>query len=392
MRYRALESVYAATVKYVGTTFALIAADSDTDLKDLAWSKIFESTSLGGWLDAVEAVCVNSKSLPAPVRDYCNDHSDYKQHPARNRLDRLTDHLNHVVEQLQRLGYRIDTPRSLSIRRALAYSVAIRNKCAHGALDSLFYKRIETHYAKALKLILQLLPFSKFRLWGTYGSNSLEFVEAPPKHRARSGTSHFWVASDPLSSGITNEIPFLLYKDESCTIYCLNDRVDLDNPIAEYIDYSSGNVVSGDVPIGAYQPRPRLAGPIRPRDYATHLRVLDRQFDWKAIRLTTAVVDACPGDSGVYMFTTTVNLGTRTSDVVLYVGKTTNLRERMKSYLRIKKGYDDTRPELSHMFQVYGRAIALSFCPIPEPDIASVERALYETTMPEYNIKSPPAN
>lgn len=392
MRYRALESVYAATVKYVGTTFALIAADCDTDIKELAWSKIFESSSLGAWLDAVEAVCANSKSLPEPIRDYCNDHSDYKQHPARNRLEKLTNHINHVVEQLQRLGYRIDTPRSLSIRRALAYSVTIRNKCAHGALDSLFFKRIETQYAKALKLILQLLPFSKFRFWGTYGSNSLEFVESPPKHRPSSGTSHFWAESDLLSSGLTNDIPFLVYKDDSQTIYCLNDSVDLDNPLAEYIDYGSGNVLSWEVPIGTYRPRPRLGAPIRPRDYATHLRILERQFDWKEIPLTTAVVDACSSDSGVYMFTTTVTLGDRTTEVILYVGKTTNLRERMKSYLRIKKGYDDTRPELSYMFQVYGRAIELSFCPIPATHIASVERAIYETTMPEYNIKSPPAN
>ena len=392
MRYRALESVYAATVKYVGTTFALIAADCDTDIKELAWSKIFESSSLGGWLEAVEAVCISSKSLPAPIREYCNDHSDYTQHPARDRLDKLADHINHVVEELQRLGYRIHTPRSLSLRRALAYSVTIRNKCAHGALDSLFFKRIEPHYAKALKLILQLLPLSKFRFWGTYGSNSLEFVESPPKHRAPSGTSHFWVESDLLSSGLTKDIPFLLYKDDSRTIYCLNDRVDLDNPVAEYIDYGSGHVLSWDVPIGVYQPRPRLAAPIRPRDYANHIRVLDRQFDWKEIRLTSAVVDACPSDSAVYMFTTPVSLGDRNSDVILYIGKTTNLSERMKSYLRIKKGYDDTRPELSYMFHVYDQAIKLLFSPIPETHIASVERAIYETTMPEYNIKSPPAN
>ena len=89
-RYRALECVYAATIKYIGTTFALIAADRDADLRDQAWGKIFESSGLGGWLDATDLVCSKSPTMAEPTRMYCNDYSDYKSHPSRTTLDDIT--------------------------------------------------------------------------------------------------------------------------------------------------------------------------------------------------------------------------------------------------------------------------------------------------------------
>ena len=48
-RYKSLENAYAITIKYVGTTLALIAADHfDEDDRSEVWGLIFGSSSLGG--------------------------------------------------------------------------------------------------------------------------------------------------------------------------------------------------------------------------------------------------------------------------------------------------------------------------------------------------------
>ncbi|MDE0024763.1 MAG: GIY-YIG nuclease family protein [Spirochaetaceae bacterium] len=389
MKYKAIESVYAATVKYVGTVFALIASDCDPDLHFDSWNKIFRSSSLGGWLQAAELVCANSKTLPEPVREYCADYSTYRTHPSRTDLDRIKQHLSAVVDELHRSGYRIEIPKSLSILRVLACSITIRNKCAHGALDSLFFSRIESDYAKALKIVLQLIPFASFTLWGAYGRNSLELVESP-RHLDRLPNTRFWIESELLSRGQARDFPFLIYREDSKSVYCLNEDVDIDNPVAEYIDYGSGSVVSREVSLSLPSRPIMLPRHLRPRDYAEHGRTLRRAFKWRNIPLTKASIDTCTDDSGIYLFTTAMELGERAIDVILYVGKTTNLRSRLRSYLRIQGGYDDSRPEISYMFATYKKKLTLMFTPVPVPQLGRVERAIYETTMPEYNIISPP--
>ena len=95
-------------------------------------------------------------------------------------------------------------------------------------------------------------------------------------------------------------------------------------------------------------------------------------------------------DTGIYVFTTRISLGGRPIEVVLYVGKTTNLTERVKSYIKIQKGYD-SRKEIAYMFETYKEDVQMFFAPVPATRIASVERAIYETTMPEFNMIAPPA-
>ena len=81
-------------------------------------------------------------------------------------------------------------------------------------------------------------------------------------------------------------------------------------------------------------------------------------------------------------------LGSIVIDIILYVGKTTDLKSRLRSYVRIKEGYD-TRPGISHMFSVYGERVKMLFSPCPPNTLADIENAIYHTTMPEYNLISP---
>lgn len=89
------------------------------------------------------------------------------------------------------------------------------------------------------------------------------------------------------------------------------------------------------------------------------------------------------------MSVTTASVGGWVVDVVLYVGKTTNLRERLASYLRILKKYDDSRQEIRYMFDTYGSELRLYFSTVDRSRIASVERAIYEVAMPEFNLLAP---
>lgn len=389
MRYKALECVYAAATKYVGTVFGLLAADSDPHLKDTAWTAIFDSSSLGGWLDAVALVCRRSKRFTDPQKSFCDYFSLYRKHPSHETLDEIARNLRVVVEQLRRLGYQLDYPRSLSLRRALELTVTIRNKCAHGALDPLFFSRIESSYAKALMLTLSLIPFPEFVFWGAHGRNSIQFVESPPKYQPRLPDSMFWVESDLLSTRFTHDIPFLLYRDETRSIYCLNDKVAADSPSTEYIDYTSGHVISRDVKRPENTHHTPIPQSVRPRDYDANVPHLRRRFAWIKIEISTTAIDSCPEAVGVYMFTVNVPLGSKEIEVILYVGRTTNLRGRLRSYLRIFKGYDDRRPELSYMFETYRDSLSLFFCGMRQSEIAKVEKAIYETTTPDFNIVSP---
>ena len=43
------------------------------------------------------------------------------------------------------------------------------------------------------------------------------------------------------------------------------------------------------------------------------------------------------------------------------------------------------------MFSTYNETIRMLFAPSSEVQIANIERAIYETTMPEFNLVTPPA-
>ena len=392
LRYKALENVYAVTIKYVGTTFALIAADVSSDLRDEAWRQIFSSSSLGGWLDAVDSVCKVQKQLPPNIAQFCLEYSDYSKHAERQNLDRIYDNFLAISKELQVYGYRFDVQKKMNVRRALGLAIGVRNKFAHGSLQPPFFHRIETDLFLALKRTLSVIPFPRFVFWGTYGRNAYEFIERDPKLKRRKHDCYFWVQSDLLKEKFTELIPFLSYREDSKSIYFLNSKPDEKASTAEYVDYESGQVRYIDVDANWMEDYRIASSATRPKGYTHRMNVLTgHQLAWRKLLLTRDGINLATNDeSGVYMFVTDVNLGGKPIEVVLYVGKTEDLKGRLESYLRIKGGYDSSRPEISRMFEVYEARLSILFAPLPEASIASVERAIFETTMPEYNLNTPP--
>ena len=325
-----------------------------------------------------------------PVRAYCGAYSDYSKHPNKGHLDRIANDLNLAIRKVNELGYKLDELESCNLRKALRVAVQIRNKHAHGNLEPPLLSGIEPLLLRAFKGIINLIPFSEFVFYGAYASKVYEFVERPPKLKTRKRDSYFWVESRLFKAGYSDNVPFLSYNEGPRTIYFLNDRPK--NGIAEYIEYESGQIRYYDVDLEWSLEDVNSARLLRPRSLAVHMDVLSRfKPEWKRILLTKDGVEATSNsDVGVYIFTNNVALGSRSNDVVLYVGKTTDLKCRLEHYLRIQKGFDRSRPELTRMFAQYAQDIRIMFAPLPKSGIGLVERAVYETTMPEYNLRAPP--
>lgn len=389
-KYRSLEAVYSAIIKYVGTTFALLAADHNDELKREVWEHVLNSSSLGGWVAATNVACqrLGSQQISTEIRSYCSEYSEYKKHPQKDSLDDMARNLNLIVDELGHMGYQVERAKSLNLIRAMDMVVSLRNKVAHGAFGPIFFLRVEKPLLKTLKLLMTLAPFSKFVCWGRFAGSSYEFTEQPRARERPASRLPFWIESDLLQHAVS-PTPFLDYREESRRFYFLNSAVSADDPQAEYIDYASGSVMYRE--IMNWQPLRSARREIRPRNYQRHSRVLSHGLNWRNVPLTSAGQQSCPQEIGVYIFTTEVNLGDCKLEVILYVGKTTNLKERMASYLRILKKYDPSRPEIGNMFDIYGRNLRLHFAIVEQSRIASVERAIYETTMPEFNILAPPA-
>ena len=300
----------------------------------------------------------------------------------------MAKHLNLVVNEINRMGYKMVVPRSLNLIRALDLAVSIRNKIAHGALGPVFFSRVELPLVDALKRLMALVPFSKFVCWGRYAGRAVEFVENPPASKNHPvDPPLFWIESELLSQPCS-DIPFLTYREESRKFFFLNSAIGFDDQKGEYIDYASGSVVYREVRRD-WEQVSRDARAVRPRNYRACKDVLAHDLSWREIPLTNTGHQSCSDEVGVYMFVTTANIGGWNVEVALYVGRTTNLRERLASYLRILKKYDDSRQEIKYMFDTYGSELKLYFSTVDRSRIASVERAIYEIAMPEFNILAP---
>ena len=393
VRYKALETVCAITIKYVGTTLSLIASDYyKEELKHEIWNCVFRSSSLGGWLDAADMVCRHSADLPNEVRDHCRGYTLYRTHPNKDALESISQDLQFVVKELnESYGYNIVPPQSLSILRALRVTVELRNKSAHGALKITFFDRIEGSLFKALKQLLTIIPFSIFVFRGKYGSSyAVPFIE-PGSLERREREAHFWADSSLLKEGFCSHIPFLSYREDSRMVYFLNGAVGK-NGLAEYIDYRTGIVTANEVGSTTNVTGHPNGNPLRPRHFEFHSGVLARvDLHWSSVSLSSTGVSNASEVAGVYVFTASVDLGDHELEIILYVGKTKNLQDRIKHYLRVKRGYDTSRREIAAMFNTYGNSLLMKFSPLVVGDIDAVERAIYETTMPEYNLIAPTA-
>ena len=277
----------------------------------------------------------------------------------------------------------------------MRHLVEFRNKCAHGSLDIPFFDSVEPHLERTLKIILEITRFDDFTLWGKYGPKSVRLRGRLP-HRVlnRRRKSAFWIESSLLSTGFTEKIPFLVYREDTQRVYCLNDSLKRNNSQCEFIDYGTGQVIYRQVDNNINLNKilsaidARLLG-LQPDPYKEFVPYLQKQLQWREIPLTKLSADAQSEEFGVYLFITSVKVYGRQINTVHYVGKGC-LKERLESYIRIKKGYDDKRPEISRMFEKFDQNLKFVFTGTDPKAMKQMEWIVYQVLRPEFNLISPP--
>ncbi len=390
-KYRALEAVYAATIKYIGTTAAVTADMYCAEpARAKVWNAIMASSGLGGWLDGMDRLCAASRKLPDGVRSYCAEYSDYKRHPAQEELDAIGVLLSQVFAELAKKGYAVEKLKKLNLLRSLRAVVYIRNKFAHGALAAPILHRIQTPLYLALRKILWLVPFEKYVFWAGSGSSTVRLVGPNPQRISRQPRARSWIESELLEGAYGDAEPFAVYHDLSQRVFFLNQAVDWRTTEAEYVDYTSGDVKYWELPA-----HPSLQAPVARRrqvnndEVSRWLSILGREtLSWKRVPLQELPTGELVGEGGVYVFMSDISLGGHPHEAVLYVGRTKCMATRLKDYRRIQRKLNDSRPELSQMFEAYSR-LRLLFARTRVTTAPLIERAIYEAAAPKYNLIAP---
>ena len=176
IKFKFLEYTYAALVKHVAVTFVAMSADFDDRVAGQATLKIFSSTSLGGWVDAIDLISRDFKRMSAKAQEYMARFSDSPKSSVFTDLVPAEDRLRAIYKQLGKKGYNMPEVKNLSIRRFFRSFVEIRNKCAHGALDLTFYDEVESDFYAILKALLASIPFEAFTMYCTRGEVHASFV------------------------------------------------------------------------------------------------------------------------------------------------------------------------------------------------------------------------
>lgn len=389
-KFKALESTFATLVKYLGTTFSVMALDKAPPVGAEAASLIFSSSSLGGWIDAIEKVCQKATHFETAQQSHCKFFSQYKNHPDKSALKNIERELTTVTRLLNERGYRLDFPKSTSIVRALRYLVQFRNKLAHGALDIPFFVKAEPAYKHCLAMLLELVPFDMFEFWGHYGNYSVSFSGRPiylderPKYT-------FWITSNLLSGGVASSVPFVQYQEEARSVFFLNDEASEDEPESQFIDYTSGKVIYRKIDFDWRTiNRAEVVTQLQWHRYLEYRKILSNEmFEWVEVPISESSLNVLSDQSAIYVFHIDLDILSDKMRHILYVGKTGDIRTRLRSYLRVQKGYDESRPAISRMFELYGDAVKFRYALTPKESLALIERAVYEAVRPEFNLIAP---
>ena len=226
IKYKFLRYTCSALIKHLSITLIALARDVDRKLYGQAVLKVFSSSGLGGWIDAVGLIWSQRKQMTGKAQDYLRVICEAGQGAGVDLSD-AENHLRKIYERLSRKGYRISTIKVFSALRILRSFVEIRNKCAHGALDVMFYSEVEADYYALLKCLFAVLPFHAFTFFGKRGSYVYKLTGVQPEAVSKVARGNLWIESELLKSSASSDPPLAFYNSESEEFFFLNDAVHL---------------------------------------------------------------------------------------------------------------------------------------------------------------------
>lgn len=394
-RYKSLEAAWSSAIKYVGSVAVSVASVHCTRREPEIADAILSTSSLGGWVRAMDLLCATSRELPCHVAEYVATFNNYKKHPEKEALDEISGTLSEALRPLQQRGYCVVSPKSPSLLRVLELAVAIRNKHAHGYLNPRVLNELEGPLYRALKSTLLLIPFRAATMMAPYGRSTCRLTGSPPKKVPDAPRSdELWVEGEPLGSEPVSVGPFAVFHGDSERVFFLNQAGGGSGP-AEYIDHATGSIKYWDLPEGCVNGAPLLRSARRPEpaEVAGADRWLrESDLEWKEVELNKESLRSVKGKSGVYCFVNDLGSGAaRLGAAILYVGSSrSDMASRLREYLRHRERYDSRRAEIAQMFKAY-RKIRLLFAPTNPEDAVEFEQAIYAASQPAYNLRAPRA-
>lgn len=400
LAYSMLEANFQVLIKFVSITFLLIAKDLNAKVFSEAANIVSSSSSLGGWVDAMRHVKSHlpfSKEDDPLIREYLNYFHAFKNHEDKDSLIGFGSCIDKVIQELARYGYKIDSVQTPSIINIFSKIVEVRNKCAHGNLNLNSYEELITHYDLLLQKFIYFLPIDQFTLYGTFNGRKWRMDSAHGQSEKKLSEHLFCIESKLLREGVTNDVPYMQYHKGSQAIYFLNDCVSESSQSSEFINYTTGEVYYWKVEV----PKAN-AGNLEERDLRTRTVITEAHYElvksicksWSSLSLDKSSLDSLPTNGKmIYVFVATPEVAGEELFDMLYVGKSTNPRERFKSYLAILLGYDLTRPKISKMFEMHKRKIEFRYILLEgKSDLSNVESALFNLFDPPFNHIAPPTS
>lgn len=393
-RYKSLEAAWSSAIKYVGSVAVSVASVHCSRREPEIADAILSTSSLGGWVRAMDLLCASYRDFPCHVAEYAAVFNDYRKHPEKDVLDEISETLSEAVRPLQQRGYSMVPPKSPSLLRVLEQAVAIRNKHAHGYLNPRVLNDLEGPLHRALKSTLLLIPFRAATMMAPYGRSTCRLTGSPPqKVPDAPRRDELWVEGEPLGPDPVLVGPFAVFHGDSERVFFLNQAGRGSGP-AEYIDHATGAIKYWDLPARCVNGAPRSRPLRRPErmEVAQAARWLrESDLDWKEVELTKESLRDVKGKSGVYCFVNDLGLGAAVGAAILYVGSSrSDMAGRLREYLRHREGYDSRREEIAQMFKAY-RRIRLLFASTAPDDAVELEQAIYAASQPAYNLRAPRA-
>ena len=394
-RYKSLEAAWSSAIKYVGSVAVSVASVHCARREPEIADAILSTSSLGGWVRAMDLLCASSRELPCHVAEYVATFNDYKKHPEKDALDEISGTLSEALRPLQQRGYSVVPPKSPSLLRVLELAVAIRNKHAHGYLNPRVLHQLEGPLYRTLKSTLILMPFGAATMMAPYGRSTCRLTGSPPqKVPDAPRADELWVEGQPLGSEPVSVGPFAVFHADSERVFFLNQAGNESGP-AEYIDHATGSIKYWDLPDGCVNGARRSRSTRRPEpaEVAEADRWLrEDDLEWSEVELNKESLRSVKGKSGVYCFVNDLGGGAAgVGAAILYVGSSrSDMSSRLREYLRHRERYDSRREEIAQMFKAY-RRIRLLFAPTSPEDAVEFEQAIYSASQPAYNLRAPRA-
>jgi len=393
VRYRYLENTVSALVKLSSITALMIAKSFSNPVYLKATHEVFSSSSLGGWVNGLKSVACRAKDFPTQQAEHLRSYTAIEPGAASELIGAIQAHFNCILEEFEKKGYKCEHLKKPNLLTLFEKVVFIRNKLAHGALDIPILHKIEDFYAKAIKILLLAPQLGNFEMFGKVGSYAKHF-RGEPKLLVREAPDYlFWLESPLLKGGLLEVAPFLHYNCDTADIFFLNDSVTESGRSVEYILYRNGQIVYQPVTLDGSGDPTSKSSSLSFSIYQQHKEYLATVANnWKRLGIKISALPSIEdGTPCVYVFQVPLKVLGNSNRHILYVGKTLELQTRLKSYIRIHKGYDDSRLEIVRMFESYGTDIELWYrkC-AARSEIAKIERAIYESYRPEFNLIAPP--